>query len=107
MRRSRKPLSKRQQRKAAARRAMLLAKTKAEREAAAFRPILCRMHKHGPRHYRRRMNAVNRGCVGEAWRRKKYIRGEYYGRKLERLIRSGAPFYKVRAEREVIRALLA
>jgi hypothetical protein len=107
MRRSRKPLSQRQRRKAEAREAMALASTQAEREKAAFRPILFNTHRYGPRFYRRQQEAEKRGKGGEAWRRKKHIRGEYYGRKLDALIRSGAPFGTVQIERKVMRALLS
>lgn len=106
MRRSRKPFSQRQARKAAARVAMALATTREEREEAAFRPILFEVHRYGPRFYRRRQQADLRGKGGEGWRRKKYLRGEYYGRKLEQLIRSRAPFAEVQVERKIIRALL-
>lgn len=106
MRRSRKPLSQRQQRKAEARMRMALAETREEREEAAFRPILFEMHRYGPRSYRRRQQADRRGKGGEGWRRKKRLRGEYYGRKLEQLIRSRASFAKVQIERKIIRALL-
>ncbi len=101
-----KPLL-RQQRKAIARRALRLATTDAERKEAAFRPILWNTHPHGPRAQRQHARAYHRDQVGEGWRRKKYIRGEYYGRKLEQLIRSRAPFARVQAERKIIRALLA
>lgn len=107
MRRSRKPLSRRQQRKVAARVAIALTETREEREKAAFRPLLFQMHRNGLRHYRRRQWADMKGEIGEGCRRKKAIRGEYYGRKLEALIRSGAPFYRVQNERRVIRALLS
>jgi hypothetical protein len=86
---------------------MALARTKEEREKAAFRPILFEMHQYGPRFYRRQHAAMNRGKGGEEWRRKKRIRGEYYGRGLEALIRSGAKHSVVLAERAVMRALLA
>jgi len=107
MRRSRKPLSKRQQRKAMARVAMALARTREEREKAAFQPILFNTHQYGPRFYRRQQSAIARGKGGEGWRRKKRMRGESYGRKLEAMICSGAPFATVQVERKVMRALLA
>ncbi len=105
MSRSRKaPRTRRQARKAEARVRMALAGTRAEREAAAFKPTFSIPNPLGNRHVRRGRLSW-RGEVG--WRRKKCIRGEYYGRKLEELIRSGAPLARVRAERTIIRALLA
>ena len=86
---------------------MLLASSQKEWEAAAFRPILFNTNKFGPRFYRRQQAAANRGKGGEGWRRKKYIRGEYYGRKLDALIRSRVPFSAVQVERKVVRALLS
>jgi hypothetical protein len=86
---------------------MALARTREEREKAAFQPILFNTHKHGPRFYRRQQSAMFRGKGGVAWRRKKRIRGERRGRQLEALIRSGAPLSAVRAERAVMRALLS
>lgn len=101
------PRTQRQLRKATARVMMALAKTRAEREAAAFTPIINEMHPHGNRRTRRYAHAVSQGRVGEGWKRKKRIRGEYYGRKLDSLIRSGAPMREVQRERIIIRALLA
>jgi hypothetical protein len=95
MSRSRKaPLTQRQARKAAARAA----------ELQGFRPIIGEMHAAGNRHTRRAWYS-RRGQPG--WKRKKALRGEYYGRKLEELIRSGAPLAWVHRERKIIRSLLA
>lgn len=97
MSRSRKaPRTRRQARKAEARAA-----------GTGFTPIMGEMHPHGNRHARRHASAVARSRVGDGWRRKKALRGEYYGRKLENLIRSGAPLAHVRAEQIIIRSLLA
>lgn len=101
----RAPLSRRQARKAAARAAMRLAKTPEERKRAAFHPIMNERHPHGNR--RTRLARSSNRELGEGWRRKKYIRGEYYGRRLEAVIRSRAPLHVVKRERIIIRALLA
>jgi len=93
MSRSRKePRTRRQARKAAARAAL-----------QGFQPLIGEMHAAGNRRTRRAWQS-QRGSAG--WRQKKAVRGEYYGRKLEELIRSGAPFVKVRYERSVMRSLL-
>lgn len=101
------PHTRRQQRKAEARVAMALAKTRAEREAAAFKPVINEMRPHGNRRTRRYASAVSQGRVGDGWKRKKRIRGEYYGCKLDSLIRSGAPMREVQRERIIMRALLS
>jgi len=67
-------------------------------------PIINEMHPYGNRRARRGQSS-QRGEAG--WRRYKAIRGEHYGRKLEALIRSGAPLARVHAERAIIRSLLA
>lgn len=88
------PRTRRQARKAAAR-----------EQNVAFHPIMNEMHRHGNR--RTRLARSSNRELGQGWRRKKYIRGEYYGRRLEAVIRSRAPLRIVKRERTIIRALLA
>ena len=68
------------------------------REGDLYRPIFFNLDVTGLNHKQRRSYYASRkGKAVEEGRKKKRLRGEYCGRKLERLIRAGAPL------REVIR----
>ena len=71
-----------------------------------FARVYFEPHKHGPRRARRAVMPEARGKAVVSGRVKARRRGEYCGRKLERLIRSGAPLREVARLRREIRDFL-
>jgi len=71
-----------------------------------FERVYFETHKHGPRSQRRRLVPAARGKAVVGGRVKAQRRGEFCGRKLERLIRAGAPLREVLALRREIRDFL-
>jgi hypothetical protein len=70
-------------------------------------PIFFNLDSTGLNHRQRRSHyASSRGKAVDEGRKKKRIRGEYCGRKLERLIRAGAPLGVVQSLRWKIRDFL-
>jgi hypothetical protein len=71
-----------------------------------FQRVYFQTHKHGNRLARLRVVPEARGKAVAGGRRKAQRRGEFCGRKLERLVRCGAPLREVQALRREIRAFL-
>ena len=73
-----------------------------------WEPVYFQLHKTGLNHQQRRQYIGQRKNKAlEDARRKKQDRGEFCGRKLERLIRCGAPLFEVNALKREIRKFLS
>ena len=84
-----------------------LARRERRRTPGGYVPILFNLDVTGLNHKQRRSYYASRkGKAVEDGRRKKAARGEFCGRKLERLIRSGAPLRVVQRLRWQIRDFL-
>jgi len=74
---------------------------------AGLQRVYFQTHKHGNRLARLRVVPAARGKATVGGRAKAQRKGEFCGRKLERLIRCGAPLREVLALRREIREFLA
>jgi hypothetical protein len=76
-------------------------------QPGGYEPVLFNLDVTGLNHKQRRSYYASRkGKAVDDGRKKKRIRGEYCGRKLERLIRAGAPLHVVQKLRYQIRDFL-
>ena len=84
-----------------------LSRSERKRTPGGYVPVLFNLDVTGLNHKQRRSYYASRkGKAVEDGRRKKAVRGEFCGRKLERLIRSGAPLQVVQRLRWQIRDFL-